>query len=341
MKKYRCFSLYSGGLDSMVSSHLMKSLGYDVVLLTFRSEFFNKKTVPGKYSVKIGDLEFEQHVIEVTSKYIDVLRNPKFGFGKNMNPCIDCKILFLSIAKSMMEDFDVDFLITGEVIGQRPKSQKSQPLKSIIREADVRDVLIRPLCLSHFPVSKVEEDGIVNRDEIINIISVEGRGRSKQMEYAQKNNITEYSSPGGGCFLTYPDYCKKLRPLINENNRDIIQYKLLKTGRHFNVSQNEDLFKKFIVGKNQIENEFIEGQDNGIIIKLKELIPGPVSILLYPSFTDEEWEIMSSIHLRYSDIDVDREYEFFVRNMYDNTQKILKCDYRYEKACDYMEKVRL
>ncbi|MCK9224480.1 MAG: hypothetical protein M0R46_00990 [Candidatus Muirbacterium halophilum] len=341
MKKYRCFSLYSGGLDSMISSHLMKSLGYEVILLTFRSEFFNKKSIPGKYNIKIGDFSFEQHIIEVTSEYIDILKKPKFGFGKNMNPCVDCKILFLSIAKNMMKDFNIDFLITGEVIGQRPKSQKSHPLKTILREADVKDILIRPLSLSHFPINKIEENKIINRNDIINIISVEGRGRFKQIEYANKNNIKDYSSPGGGCFLTYADYCRKLRPLINENNRDLIQYELLKTGRHFDISSNKLVLKKFIVGKNKEENQFIENQKSGIIIKLEEAIPGPLSILLYPAFNEDEWEIMSSIHLRYSDIDTEREYNFVIRNLYNNTKNIYKCNYNKQKGLELTEKFKL
>lgn len=298
-KNYRCFVLYSHGLDSQIAAHLMNMLGYDVTLLTFRSEFFNRGSIPGNHVVNIGDAELNQIVIDVTARYLELFKAPKFGFGKNLNPCVDCKILFLSIAKSMMDEHSIDFLVTGEVIGQRPKSQKRNPLNSIIRDAQVKDILVRPLSISHFEKNKLEIDGIINRNDIMNYIQAEGRNRKPQMEYAEKFNIGDYNSPSGGCLLTYKEYCRKLRPLLQNDVREIVHYRLLKTGRHFILKK--EPFLKFIAGRNKSDNEMIESEKDYIRFKIAADFPGPSGLLLHDSVNEEIYNIIGNIMIYYSD----------------------------------------
>ncbi|MGM0607265.1 MAG: tRNA 4-thiouridine(8) synthase ThiI [Candidatus Muiribacteriota bacterium] len=300
-KNYHALVLFSGGLDSYITAHLLKTLNYQVTLITYKSYFFKANIKTGTHKIQVGEYELKNHVFDISSEFLEVLKKPKFGFGKNLNPCIDCKIFMLKKTKKLLDKFDADFIATGEVLDQRPKSQKKFGLNAIIRDAGVKDVLIRPLSISHLDLSEIEKRAIVNRDEITKIIQIHGRSRKKQLEYAKNNNIKDFSTPSGGCLLTYEEYCRKLKKLLSAGINDPLDMKLLKVGRHYNISKNN--YKKLIVGKNQRENIILEEIKGVIQLYIKDfIVPGPISLILSKDdLTTEELENSSQLHIYHSD----------------------------------------
>ncbi len=182
-----------------------------------------------------------------------MLRNPKHGYGKNLNPCVDCKIFILKQAKKYAKEIGADFLFTGEVLGERPMSQHGPALKTIAEEAGLKGKLLRPLSAKLMAETVAEKKGLIDRNKLL---SIQGRSRKPQIELAKEYGITMYPSPAGGCLLTCEEYAKKLRDLFEHKKRvTMADVALLRVGRHFRVGKN-----KFIVGRNQAENKFLSDQ---------------------------------------------------------------------------------
>ncbi len=342
MKNYTGLVLYSGGLDSFIAAHLLKTLGYNIILISFKSHFFRKNTIEGVHKKVIGEFEFDNYVYDVSDEFIEVLKKPSFGYGKNLNPCIDCKIFMLKKAKQLMKEFKADFIATGEVLDQRPKSQKMYGLQNILKQADVKDVLVRPLSIRYLRPNALEEKGIIDRNEIIDIIQIHGRSRTKQIDYAKKHNMTGYSTPSGGCLLTHSEYCRKLKILFDYNINDSLEFDLLTFGRNFNISHPYG-YKKLIVGKDEKINNELSEIPEGIKIFVKDFkYPGPISLLIadFDNLTEQELNIIGNIHLHYSDArNTDGEHE--ITFQLENTQKNVKIDFIYENAKVIVEKYRL
>lgn len=184
-------------------------------------------------------------------QFVDIVRQPKFGFGKNMNPCVDCRILMLREAKEYMEMVDADFVISGEVLGQRPFSQLRDKINLTAREAGLKGRLLRPLSAKLLTPTIPEEEGLVDREQLEGI---SGRSRARQMELARQFGLDDYPSPAGGCLLTDVDYSRKLRDLIaNQPHLNFSDLNLLRAGRHFRTSPQT----RIIVGRHQEDNEKI------------------------------------------------------------------------------------
>jgi hypothetical protein len=246
--------LFSGGLDSILAKKILqKAPAYakagkvKLLGIFFKSYFFNSDQA--ERAAKAIKLPLE--VIDFSKQQLKITRNPKYGYGKNMNPCIDCRILMLKQAKKIMEEKKFDFIVTGEVLGQRPMSQKKQTMELIEREAKLKGYILRPLCAKLLEPSIAEEMKWVDREKML---SIYGRSRKKQIELAKKYKIKEYPSPAGGCLLTDPEFSKRLEKLFDIcaecKDSDI---ELLKIGRH--IWQGE---VKIIIGRNQEENKQIE-----------------------------------------------------------------------------------
>ena len=192
-KKYDAISLFSGGLDSILAVKVLEAQGLKVKALHFFTPFFGKPAAKRYWSGLYG---LDLSVIDVGEDFVRLLKNgPPTGFGKVLNPCVDCKILLLRHAKKLLPKYGATFLATGEVLGQRPMSQRRDTLNRISREADVRDCLLRPLSALGLPPTPMEEDGRVNRDLLCGI---SGRGRNDQFELAARFGITEIPTRPGG-----------------------------------------------------------------------------------------------------------------------------------------------
>jgi len=337
IKYKKAYVLFSGGLDSYVCAHMMSRYGFDVELLTFKSLFFLRGLKPGVSDVEVGEYKLKQNIIDVTDEYFEVLEDPKYGYGKNINPCIDCKILFLKKTKELMVRNDVNVVATGEVLGQRPKSQRSGPLKNIMIDSGLEKHLIRPLCISQMPKSFLEDIEVVDRGVFEKMIQVHGRSRKNQLRYVKEHNIKGYSSPSGGCLLTHKEYCRKLRPILKNRIRDKSLLSLLKTGRHFMLR--EEPFSVAISGRNQEENEMIQeiNKENVLLRLNMDDIPGPLT-MVYPKYSEDYIiEKAAIIHIYYSDYPHDEG----IVNLIDiNSDKEYTIKYNREKALKLIESIK-
>lgn len=249
-KRARALGLLSGGLDSSLAVKLILDQGVDVEAVNFVSPF----CLCGKGgcgAVEVAEkLNVPLKVISVGEEYLRMVRKPRFGYGKNMNPCIDCRIFMLKKAKKYGEETAAAFIFTGEVMGQRPMSQHLQTLSIIEREAGLEGKIVRPLSGKLLPPTEAEKKGLIRRDGLLDI---EGRARTPQLRLAKELKVTDYSCPGGGCLLTYREFACKLKDLFEHKKRvSLSDVQLLKLGRHFRFRKN-----KIIVGRKEAENKLL------------------------------------------------------------------------------------
>jgi PP-loop superfamily ATP-utilizing enzyme len=249
-ERTKALALISGGLDSALAVKLMLDQGIDVEAVNFVSPFcLCRKGGCGAPEVA-KSLSIPLKTISVGEEYLRIVRKPRFGYGKNMNPCVDCRIFMLKKAKKYAEETGAQFIITGEVLGQRPMSQHGRTLGLIEEKAGLKRKILRPLSAMLLAKTEAEEKGLVNREALL---AIEGRSRKKQIRLAQEINVTGYSCPGGGCLLTYKEFAAKLKDLFEHKRRvSLKDVELLKVGRHFRFRKN-----KIIVGRNETENKLL------------------------------------------------------------------------------------
>jgi len=277
MSKGRAFSLLSGGLDSLLATRLIMAQGIDVVGLHFITPFFghNKKGQESRFVEKWRHLcGIQARIIDVGEEYFEVVRNPRYGYGKNFNPCIDCKIFLFSKAKALMEEEKADFLVTGEVLGQRPMSQRKDTLRVVERDSGTDGVLLRPLSAKNLKPTRPELTGMVDREKLFDF---SGRSRKPQMKLAEEIGLRDYPSPAGGCILTDPILANRIRKYFSgRQNSTVNEILLLQVGRHFQFPQGQHL----VVGRREEENQrLIELRQVGDVF-LKVLgIPGPLGLI--------------------------------------------------------------
>ncbi|HIQ37782.1 MAG TPA: thiamine biosynthesis protein, partial [Desulfocapsa sulfexigens] len=204
MNQITALALFSGGLDSILAVKLVASQGVRVLAVKFVTPFFDYELLedPEKYTQEImAKYGIEVILHDLSHNYLDLLHNPSHGFGKNFNPCIDCKILMCSRAKEMMAKYGASFLISGEVLGQRPMSQRRDTLRVIERDSDNDGLLLRPLSAKLMDPTKAETEGWIDREKLLNF---SGRGRSRQIKLAKEYGIVDFPAPAGGCILADP-----------------------------------------------------------------------------------------------------------------------------------------
>ena len=227
----RALAMISGGLDSILAAKLIKDQGIDVIGICFRSYFFNEENA--LRMTKQIDIPLE--VVDFSKEHFEMVKDPKNGWGKNMNPCIDCHAMMMRYSGELLKKFNADFIITGEVLNQRPMSQNRQALNKVRKESGFDDKILRPLCAKNLDETDMEKNGLVDREKLLNI---SGRSRKIQMELADKWGIKDYPSPAGGCRLTEPNYSLRLKETLQRNgDATPTEIELLRYGRHF-VSDN-------------------------------------------------------------------------------------------------------
>jgi len=267
--KIKAVALFSGGLDSILALKLIQEQGIEVKEVNFKTPFFGLDEA----FVIAKDLDINLEIIDITEELLKILKKPKYGFGKNMNPCIDCHALMFKKAGEYMNKIRASFILSGEVLGERPMSQNRNSLSIIERESGFEGKILRPLSALLLTETIPEKEGLVDRNKLLDI---SGRSRKRQMELAAKMGIKDYPSPAGGCKLTEPAFSKRLRDLFTQESFSLEEIELLKLGRHFRLSK--DI--KLVVGRNKEENEQLQNffQDGDFLFKAKNL-KGPVSLL--------------------------------------------------------------
>lgn len=273
MKNPKAISMFSGGLDSILATKLMLDQNIDVVALHFSNPFCF--CVEGLKSIKqvTKRLGVPLKEVDVGLGYLKMLQNPVYGYGKNLNPCIDCRIYILKKAKKIAKKIKADFIFTGEVLNERPMSQHRQAMEIIERDTGLKNRILRPLSAKLFPQTEMEKNGIVDRTKLL---AINGRSRKPQIELAKKFGIEHYPSPAGGCLLTCKEYSKKLQDLFDHKKRiSRKDVELLKIGRHFRINKN-----KIIVGRNEKENNqlILLKTKNDYFFEVPE-IGSPITIL--------------------------------------------------------------
>lgn len=259
--------LISGGLDSMLAAKLMIEQGIHVEGLNFYTGFCHSGHTSAIRKqgdkVKRNDalwvaeqLGIKLHIIDAVQEYKDVLTKPQYGYGQNMNPCLDCKIFMVRKAREWMEDHGFDFIVTGEVVGQRPKSQRKETMKIVAKNTVTEDVLLRPLSAKNLVPTKPETEGWVDREALMDF---SGRNRKPQIALAEKYQFDEYAQPSGGCcVLTDESYTRKLADMWQtqgDKEYELDDIILLKVGRHLRPKKSF----KLIIGREEGENNFLEG----------------------------------------------------------------------------------
>ncbi|WP_298270601.1 hypothetical protein [Geobacter sp.] len=253
--KRKALALLSGGLDSTLAVKVMLEQGIEVEALNFTSPFCTctaKSAGCKSEAVRVAE-EFgiPIKVMNKGADYLEVVRRPKHGYGKAMNPCVDCRIFLLRKAKEYMAESGADFVITGEVLGQRPMSQRRDTLRVIERESGLEGLLLRPLSARHFEPTIAEREGWVDREKLL---AIQGRSRKEQMQLAEELDVKNYPCPAGGCLLTEVSFVSKVRDVFGHSDQlNLRDFRLLKTGRHFRVGPRT----KVLIGRNEAENELL------------------------------------------------------------------------------------
>ncbi|SNR76078.1 DUF814 domain-containing protein [Desulfurobacterium atlanticum] len=288
MKK--AYLLFSGGLDSIIAAKLLRNAGFSVIGVHFKTPFFGKSEKELKKVAETLNIDLE--IIDITEEFFPVLKNPPHGYGKNVNPCIDCKVLMLRKLKEIAGD---GIIATGEVLGQRPMSQRGDSLKRIERIAGLKGRVFRPLSARLLPETVYEKEGIIKREYFLDI---KGRSRKRYPEIIEKIglNMENLPTPAGGCLLTEPSFAGKVKDLITHDQLTVKDAELLKIGRHFRIGKG-----KLVVGRNREENPRLkEIFEDGEILLYTESVPGPTGLLRWDS-SDSTVEQAAMIVARYSD----------------------------------------
>lgn len=325
-EKIKAVGMISGGLDSTLAVKVMQDLGIDVITVNISTMFCSCSSVvfPQKVSrIKTVSNEFNVPLIvqKVERDYVEMVKAPRYGWGKGLNPCQDCRIYMFRMGKQIMEEHGAKFLFTGEVLGQRPMSQQKDQLRRIEVDAGLEGLILRPLSAKHLPVTIPEREGWVPRDKLLDIV---GRSRKPQKELAEQLNITDYPCAGGGCLLTEPGFSAKVQDAFVHGQDDDEQIRLLRFGRHFRIDDDT----KLVLGKNETENRILKSYGNGrrIFYRPAPETSGPDGLLdtRRESVPEEIHRIAAALLLRYADAPKDREHPvLYGRTLSDLTGRVV------------------
>lgn len=308
-KQRKAVALISGGLDSMLAVRVIQEQGIHVEGINFFTGFCvegHTHAVRKKHKDKqkrnnalwvAEQLGIKLHIVDVVEEYKDILLNPVHGYGKNVNPCLDCKTFMVKKAVEWLKEHDFDFIITGEVVGQRPMSQRKETMPIVARDSGSADLLVRPLSAQQLPATLPEREGWLEREKMYDFT---GRTRKPQMALAEQYGFDDYAQPAGGCcMLTDENYAVKLQDMWA--NRSTREYELddiimLKMGRHFRLAPH----LKIVIGREEGENNFMQGYKRQFVSIYPVSHPGALCLVDGEFKTDEELAQALALAARYS-----------------------------------------
>ena len=294
MSRVKALGLLSGGLDSILATEMILKQGIEVTAFNVRSPFCLCKKDGCAAVDAAKQLNVPLKVVAAGNDYLRMLRNPKHGYGRNMNPCIDCRIFLMKKAKKYAKEMGAAFIFTGEVLDERPMSQHYPAMMLIEKEGGLEGKVLRPLSARLLPETEAEKKGLVDRSKLLDI---QGRSRKPQFKLAEEFSIKDYPCPAGGCLLTCEEYAKKIRDLFAHKKRvSMADIALLRVGSHFRLGKN-----KIVVGRNEAENKFLIARKTvgEYYFELPEIV-GPITILQGPK-TKKAIETAAKLTAHYSD----------------------------------------
>jgi tRNA-uridine 2-sulfurtransferase len=270
-KNVRALGLCSGGLDSMLAGLVLRAQGIEVEWVSFETPFF--AAAKARKASRLTGIPLT--VKPIFADYMAMLRNPPAGYGKHMNPCMDCHTLMFRLAGEIMRERGFDFLFSGEVLGQRPMSQTKPSLRYVEKHSGLGGYILRPLCAKHLPETIPEQQGLVDRERLLDI---HGRGRRDQIALAKALGVTDYPAPAGGCLLTDKGFSARLKDLFDHGaGCTEAEIELLKFGRHFRLNRQA----KLVVGRTEKDNESIlqhHRPEQDVVLDVRDY-PSPVGVL--------------------------------------------------------------
>jgi tRNA-specific 2-thiouridylase len=298
----KAIALFSGGLDSTLAMKLIIDQGIEVLAVNISTGFGSTKDRLQHMQSMCNQVGAELKIIDIQSEFLqDVLFDPKHGYGKNFNPCIDCHAKMFAVAKRIMEVEDASFLISGEVMGQRPMSQNKEALQTVLNESNCDGLLLRPMSAKMLAPTIAEINGWVDREKLEGIT---GRSRDRQLELAKEIGLADFESPGGGCLLTDENFAKKMFDFIKHDKFEVKDIPVMKFGRHLRLKDGA----KLVVGRNKEENGYLQEINNEKFSHAKTVgIPGPHA-LLSKDASDADRELATKIILSYTKADPQKTY---------------------------------
>lgn len=299
----KAIALFSGGLDSTLALKLLIDQGIEVLAVNINTGFGSTKDRYEHMLNLCNQVGAELKIIDIESEFLqDVLFDPKHGYGKNFNPCIDCHAKMFAVAKRVMEAEGASFLISGEVLGQRPMSQNKEAMQTVLNESNCNGLLLRPLSAKALAPTIAEINGWVDREKLEGIV---GRSRDRQLELVEEIGLKDFESPGGGCLLTDENFAKKMFDFIKHDTFEVRDIPVMKYGRHLRLPDGA----KLVVGRNKDENVHLQNIINEKYYHIKTLgLPGPHS-LLSKSATEADKELAAKIILTYCKTKEDTAYK--------------------------------
>ncbi|MGQ0605928.1 MAG: tRNA (5-methylaminomethyl-2-thiouridylate)-methyltransferase [Candidatus Nitrosotenuis sp.] len=297
-EKKKVVALLSGGLDSQLAVKMMQKQGFEVSAVAIKTPFCDFDCGRGcgfEIRERADSLNVNLKTVYLGDEYIEMLKHPKYGFGSGMNPCIDCRSMMFKAAKKHMDEIGAEFIISGEVLGQRPMSQHGPALRTIEKESGLEGYIVRPLSAALLPKTIPEGNGLIKREDLGKI---RGRTRRMQLDMAKEFGIENPPNAGGGCLLTDPAFGLRAKDLFaHVETPTVNDIDLLKIGRHFRLDEKT----KLIVGRNKDENDVIKALalPNDLLFSAKDHM-GPVSILRGENLENHKM-LCASVTLRYSD----------------------------------------
>ncbi len=299
----RAIALFSGGLDSVLACHLIKRQGIEVIALNIDIGFGSTKSKLDHMRNMCDQIGVELRTIDIRDQYLkEILFDPKYGYGKNFNPCIDCHGNMFKIARELMEPWGASFLISGEVVGQRPMSQRRDALDLVTGLSETSDILLRPLSAKVLPPTLPEREGWVDREQLLGIT---GRNREVQLKMAEEIGLKDFEKPGGGCLLTDENFSKKLAEFVKYDTLEVEDIALLKCGRHFRLPDGA----KLVVGRHKEDNEMIDAAITPKYLKIRLLnATGPVAAISAAT-TEADRELAAKITATYGKTKPEETYE--------------------------------
>ncbi len=300
----RALALFSGGLDSVLAMKLVVDQGIEVVAVNINTGFGSTGDRKEHMESMCDQIGVKLEILDLREEFLDeVLFDPKYGYGKNFNPCIDCHGFMFRYTGKLLEKYDAKFMISGEVVGQRPMSQRKDAMAQVQKLSDDCDELIvRPLCAKLMPPSKPELEGWIDREQLLDI---NGRTRTRQLELASQIGLEDFEAPAGGCLLTDMQFSQRIRDFVDHDEMEVDDIDTLKAGRHLRLPDGA----KLIIGRNQADNEKLTDTNSDKYIRARTVGASGPFCLFTKDASEEDKKLAANIIVTYGKTEADKSYK--------------------------------